>query len=201
MTTPSVMEPRPPVKPLSPILQTLKNIDGGLVKVERVLLFTLLMSMVFLIFGEVLKRYFLFSLLDLKKMDQTSLFFKVMNGWATFSATEWARLFMVWSGFIGASVATQESKHLAITFPYPEKARKWIFLSRFLVAFAICCAIAVLGWAAWLFKIKVRTSGSAYDTSWLYLSIPVCFTIMSLRSLLLAARGWVGDFEDPEPEH
>lgn len=161
-------------------MKTLKKIDDAIAKVERLALFLLLVLMVLLVFGEVAVR---------------SVAKQSISG-----GSEYARLFMVWAGFIGASLAAHDGKHLAVTFPYPEKYKRYIYVIRFLVTLAFMVLIAVFGWEYWSFKRKIPTTNGFFETSWLFLSIPVTFTLMSVRYMLLTVRGAMGDYEDPKEQ-
>lgn len=166
-------------------MKTIDAINDGLAKVERVLLFLLLIGMVGLVFSEVVVRYFV------SKFSENAT---ITGG------MEFARLFMVWAGFLGASLATYEGKHLAVILKYPPKYRKFIYVGRFVLTGIFMGLVAAFGWDAFFFKKRIPTFGSAYDTSWLYLSIPLFFSIMTLRYVLLTVKSAMGQYEDPEEQ-
>ncbi len=167
----------------------LVTLDNLLAKVERMTLFVALMGMVGLVAGEVLVRKFWPDALS------------VITG----KGDELARLLMVWAGFIGASLAAKEAKHLAVTIKYPvsEKVRRLMVGGRFLVTALFIGVVALLGWQAFFDKMSQPTHSAAmeYNYAYLYLSIPVTFTLMTFRFLLFSVQGFKGDYVDPEPGH
>ena len=94
-----------PLKPLTlfPTMRTLKQLDEWLAKAESGVLVFLLFLMVFLAFGQVILRNFLSS-----GLLWTDLFLRQM---------------VLWVGFLGASLAVRERRHISIDVSAPVPTR------------------------------------------------------------------------------
>ncbi len=175
---------------MTPGVHALTKLDEAVARVERLALFLALLGMVGLVFAEVLVRYALVH---------------IGTGATIKGGDEAARLLMVWAGFIGASLAAQSGQHLAVTlkFPLGEKARRAQLFVRFLLTAVFMGFVAVLGWSAFLTKLKYPTLSGALNMNYayMYLAVPVSFTLMTFRFVLLAVKGLQGKYEDPEPGH
>lgn len=102
------------------------------------------------------------------------------------------RYLVLWVGFIGASLAAREGRHITIEVI---KLRPTVSGRRYLVAISQFCAVlvcAVMTWAAVKFvrdDAQIATRTFLDLPTWvLETIIPVTFAIMSLRFLLRAIR-------------
>lgn len=105
-----------------------------------------------------------------------------------FWADEVLRHLVLWLGFLGASLATHEQRHLrmdVLTRWMPEAGQPWLTLLLNLVAASGC---AILAQAAWTFVRFERESGAVLSVGlavWIVQSIvPFGFTLMALRFAL-----------------
>jgi C4-dicarboxylate transporter DctQ subunit len=105
-----------------------------------------------------------------------------------FWADEVLRHLVLWLGFLGASLATHEQRHLRMDVLarwMPEGAQPWLALLLNLVAASGC---AVLAQAAWTFVRFERESGAVLSVGlavWMVQSIvPLGFALMALRFAL-----------------
>jgi TRAP-type C4-dicarboxylate transport system permease small subunit len=102
------------------------------------------------------------------------------------------RYLVLWIGFIGASLATREGRHITIEVI---KLRPQASGRRFPAAISQLCAVAVcavMTWAAVRFVCDDAQIGNRTFLDWptwaLETIIPATFAIMSLRFLLRAIR-------------
>ena len=105
-----------------------------------------------------------------------------------FWADEVLRHLVLWLGFLGASLATHEQRHLRMDVLgrwLPEGAQSWLALLLNLVAASGC---AILAQAAWSFVQFERESSAVLSVGlavWMVQSIvPLGFTLMALRFAL-----------------
>jgi TRAP-type C4-dicarboxylate transport system permease small subunit len=105
-----------------------------------------------------------------------------------FWADEVLRHLVLWLGFLGASLATHEQRHLRMDMLarwMPEGAQSWLDLLLNLVAASGC---AILAQAAWTFVRFERESGAVLSVGlavWMVQSIvPLGFALMMLRFAL-----------------
>jgi len=104
----------------------------------------------------------------------------------------WADIFIrqlvLWVGFLGASLAVREAKHISIDFLPHFLPPAWGKLIQFIVNFSTGAISGFLTWAAWRF-VAFEMEGSAT----LFLDIPVwifeiilpySFCVISARFLL-----------------
>jgi TRAP-type C4-dicarboxylate transport system permease small subunit len=105
-----------------------------------------------------------------------------------FWADEVLRHLVLWLGFLGASLATHEQRHLRMDVLarwMPEGAQSWLDLLLNLVAASGC---AILAQAAWTFVRFERESGVVLSVGlavWMVQSIvPLGFALMMLRFAL-----------------
>ena len=98
------------------------------------------------------------------------------------------RQLVLWVGFLGASLAVRESKHISIDFLPHFLPATWGKFIQFIVNFTAGIISGLLAWAAWKF-VEFEMEGSAT----LFLDIPVwifqiilpySFCVISARFLL-----------------
>ena len=121
-------------------------------------------------------------------------------------AQKFALGFMLWSGMLGASLATRERRHIVMDLvkkKWPKGQERPLLLLSGLVSFGFCGLLALLGVMQWHEQYTDWSSGDGvgvYDALpiplWVgTLSVPVTFTVMALRFL---AQG-VHDFHFGPP--
>jgi TRAP-type C4-dicarboxylate transport system permease small subunit len=105
-----------------------------------------------------------------------------------FWADEVLRHLVLWLGFLGASLATHERRHLrmdVLAHWMPEGGQHWLALLSNLLAASGCAALAQAGWAFVQFE---RDSGAVLSVGlavWIAQSIvPLGFALMALRFIL-----------------
>ena len=117
-----------------------------------------------------------------------------------FGADALIRHMVLWLGFLGASLAAYEQRHLGIdllTRTLPAKAQSWIMLLCHLIAMLVCMLLTS---AAWTFVQSERQAGTLLTVglpTWLgqtimpigFLSLTLRFTIRFLTTCLQLMRG------------
>lgn len=139
-------------------------------KAETVLLIAILTVMIILSFLQVLLRNF---------FDQSLL---------------WADIFLrnlvLWVGFLGASLATREGKHINIDLFTRFLTGRWRALAQLvtqLSAALICIVLADAGWTFVMDEKLYQTKIFAEIPAWYFqIIIPLGFILMAFRFLLLA---------------
>lgn len=107
------------------------------------------------------------------------------------SGIDWVQPFqqyaLLWLGFLGASIATRENKHISIdvvVMLLPKGFNRWLLWMPGVFAAVVC---GVAAWCCWLLLVYEKDSGEmAFGAVplWLCLSImPLGFAVMALRSL------------------
>ncbi len=108
------------------------------------------------------------------------------------SGISWAdpflRYLVLWTGFLGAAMATSQGKHIAmdvIGFLIPESLQAWLRITTNLFSAVVA---GFLTWSAYLFIQSEMQFGSSrlLDTpSWIWnLIFPIAFALISLRFLM-----------------
>lgn len=145
----------------------LKHCDTVVYQVERVVLVTALIVMALVVFVQVVLRFF-------------------DNGFPW--AEELARYLMIWAGFLGASIATRQRRHLKIDLlprllPDDSAAKRLVMRAASLVSAGFCLFLVKVGYDFVANSAKFgRTSTSLGIPIWLIqLSIPLTMLIMALR--------------------
>lgn len=146
----------------------LKRLDNLLARIESAVLIGLLTTLVLVTFGQVVLR---------------NLFNEGLL-WADILA----RQLVLWVGFIGASLATREHRHLSIDFlPHvvSDKARRWLKTVSCLSAGVISIFLARASWSFVLFE---QEGGSTLfeniPTWWLQTVLPYSLAVIAFRFLL-----------------
>ena len=117
-------------------------------------------------------------------------------------AQKFALGFMLWSGMLGASLATRERRHIVMDLvrkKWPKAQERPLTLLSALVSFGFCALLAVLGVMQWHEQYVDWSTGDGvgvYDALpiplWIgTLSVPVTFSVMALRFLGLGVRDFL----------
>lgn len=117
-------------------------------------------------------------------------------------AQKFALGFMLWSGMLGASLATRERRHIVMDLvrkKWPKAQERPLILLSALVSFGFCGLLAVLGVMQWHEQYTDWSTGDGvgvYDALpiplWIgTLSVPVTFSVMALRFLGLGVRDFL----------
>ena len=146
-------------------MRILKQIDRFLEQIEGHLIVFLLSLMIFLSFGQMLLR----NLFDMGII------------WGDTLLRQW----VLWLGFIGASIAARNDKHISIEVFSNLSSHAW---KRYIKVFTSIIAAIISGfltWAAWSFMIFEKESESL-----LFLDIPVWIfqVILPYSFLVIALR-------------
>ncbi len=104
----------------------------------------------------------------------------------------WADIFLrhlvLWVGFIGASIATRENKHINIdvlTRLAPEKARVYILMITNVITMGISIVLAIAGYHFLAMEMKFKTILFENVPAWIFeLIIPIGFGMIAFRYLL-----------------
>ncbi len=104
----------------------------------------------------------------------------------------WADIFLrhlvLWVGFIGASIATRENKHINIdvlTRLAPEKARAYIHLITDVVTMGVSIVLAIAGYNFLALEIEFNTILFENVPAWIFeIIIPIGFGMIAFRYLL-----------------
>jgi C4-dicarboxylate transporter DctQ subunit len=155
-------------------MKLLERINSYLEKVESIFLVIILSVMVILAFLQVVLR---------NLFDQGIL---------------WADIFLrhlvLWVGFIGASLATKEEKHIAIdlfTRFLSKRGKNIAQMITNLFAFIICLILAKAGWTFVQYeKAEGMILFNNIQTWYFQVIIPIGFLLMAFRFLLLSLNYW-----------
>ncbi len=149
-------------------MRAIKQLDEWLAKAESGILVFLLFLMVFFAFGQVLLRNFLNS-----GLLWTDIFLRQL---------------VLWVGFLGASLAVRERRHISIdvlTHFIPERHKP---ILNILIGFISGLISAVLALAAWKFvqfEMESPTTLFLDFPAWIFQTIlPFSFTVISIRYFL-----------------
>jgi len=110
------------------------------------------------------------------------------------SGLSWAdpflRYLVLWSGFLGAAMATSQGKHIAldiITFLVPKSMHPWLHVVTDLFSAIVA---GFLTWAAFLFirsEIEFGSAALLSVPSWIWnLIFPIAFALIALRFFMAA---------------
>ncbi len=149
-------------------MKIVKRLDAGLAKVENGLIVLFLSAMILLSFGQVILRNF----------------FDLGILWADILL----RQLVLWVGFLGASLAVRENKHISISFIPNFLSERWKpFLARTVNAVSAIIS-GLLAYAAWSF-VQFEYEGGAKlflnIPAWAFQSVlPYAFAVISLRYFL-----------------
>jgi TRAP-type C4-dicarboxylate transport system permease small subunit len=110
---------------------------------------------------------------------------------------------MLWVGFLGASIATHERRHLALEMGekiWPRRALRWVQALAFVAAAAMCVFLLALAWlslkdhhASWSYNPLTSIVEATPIPLWLVFAIfPYTFVVMGLRFLAQALGSAAG---------
>jgi TRAP-type C4-dicarboxylate transport system permease small subunit len=148
------------------------NIDNGLAKLENIIIIVLISVMVVMAFFQVV----------LRNLFATGLL--------------WGDIFLrhlvLWVGFIGASLATRESKHINIDilsrFLSTSKL-PFLRLAIDLITATVCFILARAGYIFIKFEIEAGTTLFKDIPAWIFqIIIPIGFALIGFRFVLKAAE-------------
>lgn len=157
-------------------MRILRSFSNALSVVERSLVVTLLSVMVLLAFLQViLRNYFSTGFL-----------------WAD----PFLRHMVLWVGFLGASLATQNEKHISMDiltrYASPKVANIVRILTN-LFAATVCTVLANAGWT--FLKSEMQSGGylltigsTEFPAWWFQVVIPACFCLLAIRFTLRVAE-------------
>lgn len=113
------------------------------------------------------------------------------------------RYLVLWSGFIGAAMATSRGKHIAldlISYLVPEPAKSYLAIITNIFSMVVC---GFLTWAATLFlmdEFQYGGSGPLEIPSWAWNVIfPLAFFLITLRFGSLAISSLLSIFKGTQP--
>jgi TRAP-type C4-dicarboxylate transport system permease small subunit len=161
----------------------IRRVVALLVGIETALLVLSLSAMVLLAFGQVILRN--------------------VFGTGFLWGDPLVRQMVLWSGFLGAALATKDDRHItidALTKYIPERPRG-------IIKIVTSLAAAVITWfladAAWVFLLDERTAGGELFLdipSWIgLLIIPVGYWLMTIHFVANAAEGIASAVKRPAP--
>ncbi len=153
-------------------MKTIGAISSALSFLERALIVVLLGVMVLLAFTQVILRNFFSS--------------------GLLWADPFLRHLVLWIGFLGASLATQQEKHINIdilTRFAPAKVVNFVHIATNLFAGIVCYYLASAGWTFLLNEMETAESlftigGAGFQTWWFQTIIPAGFGLMSFRFII-----------------
>lgn len=163
-------------------MQKIKKIDDYLARIEGTLIVFFLSVMIILSFGQVILR-------------------NVFN-----EGIPWADIFLrqlvLWVGFLGASLAAREGRHISIDFLPNFLSPFWRAVSKIIVQGVTGVIAAFLAWSAWKF-VQFEREGAAtlfFDLPvWVFQTIlPLSFGLIAVRFLLHAVEETCS-FRDADP--
>jgi len=105
-------------------------------------------------------------------------------------ADSFLRYLVLWTGFLGAAMATSQGKHIAmdiIGFLIPQSLQPWLHITTNLFSSIVA---GFLTWSAYLFiqsEMQFGTGKLLNVPSWVWaLIFPIAFTLISLRFFMAA---------------
>ncbi len=127
----------------------------------------------------------------------------------------WAPAFclsaMLWVGFLGASVATYERRHLALEMGekiWPKKMLRYVQALAFLTAAGMCAFLARLAWISlsghyhsWTINPLTGNLSSTTFPKWIvFIIFPYTFIVMGIRFLAQSGSAATGKLAPPPPQ-
>ena len=149
-------------------MRFLKILDNWLARTEGGLLIVLLFLMVFMSFGQVVLRNFFNS-----GILWTDIFLRQM---------------VLWVGFLGASLAVRERRHIAIdVLPnfLPDRVKPWLEIITGIAAGLISIFLTMAAWKFVQFEMDSPTTLFLDIPAWVFQTIlPFSFGVISIRYFL-----------------
>jgi TRAP-type C4-dicarboxylate transport system permease small subunit len=149
-------------------MHILKQIDCFLEKIEGNLIVLILSLMILLSFGQMLLR----NLFDMGIV------------WGDTLLRQW----VLWLGFLGASIAVNHNKHISIEFLSNFSSLFWKRISKAFTRFSAGIISGLLAWAAWSFMMFEKDSQSILFLDipvWIFQAIlPYSFVVITLRFIV-----------------
>ena len=149
-------------------MRILKQIDRFLEKIEGHLIVLILSLMILFSFSQMLLR----NLFDIGVV------------WGDTLLRQW----VLWLGFLGASIAVNHNKHISIEVLSLFQSVFWGRISKAFTRFAAGIISFILAWAAWSFMIFEKNSQSVLFLDipvWIFQTIlPYSFMIISIRFMI-----------------
>jgi len=115
-----------------------------------------------------------------------------------FTALSWSeelsRYLLVWSSFIGASVAFKKGAHIAVTFAVDSLPRKIQKLVQSLSCILMAIFFGITIWySIFLFNVQVYQVSPAMGLKmrFIYMIIPIAFSVMSIHLLSQFTAIWL----------
>lgn len=117
---------------------------------------------------------------------------------------EVARFLLIWIAFLGAALAFQQGRHIAVTFArdlMPLNLRRIITGAGILVAIAFLVTLAMIGWKYSGIQSFQKSPSLRISMFWVYLVMPASAAIMTFLSVvdlvrLLAGRDARGHVQE-----
>ena len=152
-------------------MHILKQVDLILEKIEGHLIVLILSLMILLSFGQMLLRNF---------FDQGII-------WGDTLLRQW----VLWLGFLGASMAAKQNKHISIEVFSNFLSPYWKQIIKSFTQLAAGIISGFLAWAAWSFMIFEKESESVLFLDlpvWIFqIILPYSFMVIALRFIISGA--------------
>jgi TRAP-type C4-dicarboxylate transport system permease small subunit len=107
-----------------------------------------------------------------------------------FEALTWteevSRYLLVWSTFLGATLAYKRSMHISVTFIvnlFRNKIRKLIVVLSIISSMVFFITIIVFGFKYMVMQASQVSAALRIPMRWVYTVIPVSFTVMTIHSV------------------
>ncbi|APE32632.1 C4-dicarboxylate ABC transporter permease [Halomonas aestuarii] len=129
-----------------------------------------------------------------------------------FEAVGWteevARFLLVWITFLGATLAFQRGRHIAVTFvvdALPDPLQRVARIAAVLVALGFMIALMVIGYRYMQVQSFQKSASLRLSMTWVYAVIPLCSALMAWYAFVdlvgLIVRGSNdGEPDQPSPE-
>lgn len=170
------------------ILDTWRKLDGGIAAVEKAILVLAVFAMVGAIFAQSILRFFFdFNL---------------------YGASSWATVLLVWVGFISASVATRDKKHIVVDIiPKLLGDRSVVLAINAAVSLATAGFLVYAAWAAWsylqspgvqfrsMIGVQLPWSETPLPTKYVVAIMPAAIGMTALRFFQISCEEfaiWLG---------
>ena len=104
---------------------------------------------------------------------------------------EVARFLLIWIAFLGAALAFQQGRHIAVTFVrdlMPLNLRRIITGAGILVAIAFLVTLAMIGWKYSGIQSFQKSPSLRISMFWVYLVMPASAAIMTFLSVVDLVR-------------